>query len=135
MDILSIEKECFEPGIRYDSLTFLYYILAYRDRLVFYVAEMGRVLVGYVLAIVENEICHLVSIAVRRRYRKRGIGGSLLDLAMNECRAKGAGKAVLEVAVDNKDALDFYSKRGWRIIGVLDKYYGNRDAYLMERPL
>lgn len=134
-DILSIEKECFEPGIRYDSLTFLYYILAYRDRLLFYVVETEKTIVGYVLATIENKTCHLVSIAVRKQHRGRGIGSTLLDHVIDECRARGAEKIVLEVAVDNKDALNLYLRKGWRIKSVLRKYYGDRDAYFMERQL
>ena len=40
---------------------------------------------------------------------------------------------LLEVAVDNDVAIKLYEKFGFKIIHTRKKYYGKKDAYVMER--
>jgi ribosomal-protein-alanine N-acetyltransferase len=72
---------------------------------------------------------------VKPKWRGRGLGEALLKKTLDECRVRGARRAVLEVAVDNEPAIRLYLKTGFRVKGVIQGYYVDRDAYLMELTL
>lgn len=131
-DVLRIEEECFKPELRYSPSLFNYY---YERGSIFRVAECNGLIVGYVIADVEDSYCHVVSIAVKPARRGKGIGSRLLDHALTECRRLGAKKAYLEVSAFNESALRLYLKAGFRVVGVIRGYYGNEDAYVMIRDL
>ena len=48
---------------------------------------------------------------------------------------KGKNTVTLEVAKSNKEAQDFYSRFGFKVVGELKNYYKNEDALLMVRRL
>ncbi len=131
-DVLRIERECFRPEERYSKYTFEWYLLL---KPVFYLAECNGELAGYLLAIIHKDACHVLSLAVREKWRRKGIGTQLLTRTLSECKSRGARRAILEVAVDNEPALKLYLKLGFRVKELISKYYPNRDAYLMERDL
>ncbi|MEM0000590.1 MAG: ribosomal protein S18-alanine N-acetyltransferase [Desulfurococcaceae archaeon] len=131
-EIVEIESECFNSSVRYSEEVFNYY---YQRGSIFKVAECGGVIAGYVIADIEDSLCHVVSIAVRRMYRRMGIGSTLLDRALAECKGLGARRAYLEVATSNQPALEMYLKAGFQVIGVIKGYYGVEDAYVMVKEL
>lgn len=49
--------------------------------------------------------------------RNAGVGGALLDLAQDHAAASGL-QLVLEVGVQNRDAVSVYDRRGWRRVGT-----------------
>ncbi|MEM4101489.1 MAG: N-acetyltransferase [Desulfurococcaceae archaeon] len=131
--VLHVENECFEPGDRYPRRVFEYYS---RKGAIFKVALYQGVIVGYVIASVENNLCHVVSLAVKRDYRRRGIGIKLTCEALAECVKRGARAAYLEVEVVNEPAINLYKKLGFRIVGEVVNYYGpGRSAYIMWKEL
>ena len=93
-------------------------------------------LVGYIMGKLSNDNFHILSIAVDKEYRKKGIGSSLLEsfikLNYDKCNSIS-----LYVYVDNKVAINFYKKNGFNIIKRIPKYYigtydiNNCDAYMM----
>jgi len=132
-EVVDVDKECFEPLLRYDRRVFES-IIELGDRVVFYVAECDGRIIGYALAVVEDNECHLYSIAVRAKYRRRGIGTSLLMETIEACKRRGCSRMILEVAVDNTEAIGFYLKHRFRIKGIIPGYYyGVKDAFLMEK--
>lgn len=131
-EIMQIENECFDPSTRYSEEVFRYY---YWRGSLFKIAECNGVITGYVIADVENSFCHVVSIAVRRAYRRIGIGSMLLNHVLAECKKLGAKRAYLEVAINNQPALGMYFKAGFQVIGVIKNYYGIEDAYVMVKEL
>jgi ribosomal-protein-alanine N-acetyltransferase len=131
-DILRIEEECFNPRERYSRRVFEWYLLL--DP-IFYIAECNGEIVGYILAVTYRDTCHIASIAVGEKWRRRGLGRELMSRVLSECKLQGARRAVLEVAVDNEPAISLYMKLGFRVKEVIPKYYPGRDAYLMERDL
>jgi len=131
-DVLKIENECFKPEERFSRSVFHWYL---QLKPIFYLAECSGEIVGYVLAVIREDTCHVDSLAVREKWRGRGVGADLLNRAMSECKSLGARKVVLEVAVNNKSALRLYLKLGFRVKEVIPGYYPSRDAYLMEREL
>lgn len=131
-DIITIETECFEPRMRFSKEIFKFY---WKKGALFKVVKCNDIVVGYVIADIENKLCHIISIAVRPGYRRKGIGTKLMNLALSDCRRKGAIRAYLEVMTSNEPAINMYLKFNFRIVGLIKGYYGDGDAYLMIRDL
>ncbi len=72
---------------------------------------------------------HLISLAVHPKYRRRGIGETLVRKAMETLPVK---RMRAEVRRSNQGARAFYQKLGFQIAGVLSNYYGNEDALIVE---
>ncbi len=111
----------------------------------FLVAESGDgKVVGYVMCRVESYyvrehtilLGHVLSIAVSRKHRRRGIGKALMAEAEKGLRGYGADAVYLEVRVSNDPAIKLYIDLGYRKLGVIPAYYADgEDAYLMYKML
>jgi ribosomal-protein-alanine N-acetyltransferase len=75
------------------------------------------------------------NIAVRRDRQRGGVGRALLEALLAEAARRGAGKVLLEVAVDNEPAQKLYAAYGFEPLGIRRGYYqpSNTDALVMER--
>ena len=69
---------------------------------------------------------HITSIAVRQKYRRRGIGEMLLIAAIEQSIGLKAEFVTLEVRVSNTGAQALYSKLGFEHVGERRKYYLDR---------
>lgn len=79
---------------------------------------------------------HIVTIDLRPQNRQQGLGSALLQQAEAWLIQQGADTVFLETAADNRAAISFYRKHGFRLVDRLRHYYGNgSDAYLMARRL
>ena len=85
----------------------------------------------------EYRVLHLVSIAVLKEYRRRGIGSALLEATIREALADGGIVSIyLEVRVSNSPAIRLYRKFGFREMRRIRGYYRDgEDAYVMVRKL
>jgi len=128
----------------------------------FLVAEVDGVIVGYAMSRVEEtgdpvlmglvdeegnpliygwvepaKVGHLVSIAVLKEYRGRGIGSALLQETINTLKNYYKTVSVfLEVRVSNRPAIALYKKFGFQIVRRIPMYYRDgEDAYVMVRRL
>ena len=92
---------------------------------------------GFVAARVESGDLHINNIAVRKEFRSEGIGGFLLDGAIEEGIRRGAVASRLEVRASNLPAIALYSSRGFREVGRRRNYYASptEDAIVMKRSL
>lgn len=79
----------------------------------------------------------LESIAVAQDFRRRGVGGALLDDASTWARSQGATELRLEVRTSNAPARYLYETAGFHTTGVRPGYYRHpdEDAVIMERIL
>ena len=128
--ILEIVRQAF-PKSPYDTTTFLNLHWLYPETFWVYVHkthgwEKGRIL-GY---LVFSQAGHIISIAVDPEWRRKGIGKSLLDRAMNHPRIR---KVRAEVRMSNKGAQAFYERLGFRITAKVPNYYGDEDALIVEK--
>ncbi|KAJ2722351.1 N-alpha-acetyltransferase 30 [Coemansia sp. Benny D115] len=72
-------------------------------------------------------------VAVDKKYRKRGIGSSLVVKALERMREMGADEVILEAVVNNKGALAMYEALGFIRDKRLHRYYlGGIDAYRLK---
>jgi ribosomal protein S18 acetylase RimI-like enzyme len=79
---------------------------------------------------------HIITIDVRDKARRHGIGSVLLSSAEEQFRSRQCPAIRLETAVDNVAALSFYKRHGYNVIKSIPRYYSNGvDALLFEKDL
>lgn len=78
---------------------------------------------------------HINNLAVRPRYRRRGLGTALVQHVLVEARRFGARRATLEVRASNIDARRLYERLGFYVAGTRPGYYTNpvEDALVLWR--
>jgi ribosomal-protein-alanine N-acetyltransferase len=96
----------------------------------------GRV-AGYAVAWFIDEGVHLMNIAVRREFQRRGVGRQLLGDLIESASTGGKRFIVLEVRASNTAAQAFYRAFLFEDVGVRRRYYADNgeDAVLMARGL
>jgi ribosomal-protein-alanine N-acetyltransferase len=90
---------------------------------------------GYCAAWFVVDEIHINNIAVRPELRGRGFGTALLARVLEEGRAAGGRRAILEVRRSNADARRLYERVGFRVAGVRRDYYTDpvEDALVLWR--
>lgn len=83
---------------------------------------------GFTLSRVVRDECEMLSIGVMPHYRRLGIAEALLLETMIKCRASGAERMFLEVAVDNDAARHLYHGHGFKTVGRRNDYYKRPDG-------
>ena len=73
---------------------------------------------------------HLLAIGVLREHQRQGIGRALLEHMEEVARQYGSTEMRLWTAVDNEQALSFFKRTGFQIIGSREFYYPNGQAAL-----
>jgi len=103
----------------------------------FYVALVDGEVVGYVVGARRRDGSgHVISIAVKPEWRRRGIGVKLMEALLDAFKERGLKRALLEVAASNEEAVAFYKRLGFKVIMLLKGYYPwGEDAYLMVKEL
>jgi len=127
-EIYRIETEGFDNPYPLQYLALLASLTDY-----YLVAECAGKVVGFIIAVkVDLDICHVLSIAVEKSYRRRGVGSILLQSVLHLCCEDGARAAMLEVAHTNYAAQSFYTVNDFHYTTVLPHYYGSgRHAIIM----
>ncbi len=90
-------------------------------------------LVGFVGLWYQAGEAHIVSIAVREEYRRRGLGELLLIGAVEMAVRRGQQVVTLEVRKSNESAQALYRKYGFEQTGLRRRYYADNheDAVIM----
>jgi ribosomal-protein-alanine N-acetyltransferase len=138
--VMRINEECLPEN--YSS--FFYRDLYNRFSKTFVVAEVDGDIQGYIMCRIERGLsklkslrparqCHVVSIAVRESYRRRGIATQLLKTAMsNGLDEYSTTECYLEVRVTNHPAIYLYEKLGFSKVKRNFGYYlDGEDAWVM----
>jgi ribosomal-protein-alanine N-acetyltransferase len=128
--IIEIEKESFEFNYPLTIIRQIYTLLP--DGFLVAEDDNGDI-IGYVMTTIEWGNGHIVSIAVDKNHRNKGIGTLLLNTLEEYLFIKCSVKyIVLEVRFNNTNARKFYYKREYRDKRLLPKYYDDdSDAILM----
>ena len=109
----------------FDKINNINELINKKEILGYYINEE---LVGILIYKKLYEIIDLLYIVVNPKYRKRNIGSNLLEYLIK----MDYEKILLEVRSDNINAIKLYEKYKFNIINVRKKYYGEKDAYVME---
>jgi ribosomal-protein-alanine N-acetyltransferase len=142
--VMSINEECLPENYS----TFFYRDLYQRFPRTFIVAEVDGDIQGYIMCRIERGLskfktfrtarhAHVVSIAVREAYRRRGIASEILLKAMeNGVEAYNVTECFLEVRVSNQPAISLYEKLGFTKVNRKMGYYmDGEDARVMAKFL
>lgn len=117
-----------DPGLQFDA--HLYRVGAAR----LWVAEDDGEVVGLVglMTGADDEIeIEIEPVIVASSHRGQGIGGRLVDHVIEIARAEAHGTLSVRVVARNRDAIDFYHRRGFRVLGMLELLQDFREG---ERP-
>ena len=96
--------------------------------------------VGFILSRRAAEDAEILSVAVARSERRRGVAGALLDVHLRNLAGLGTATVFLEVEDDNPPARRLYAGRGFLQVGERRGYYAQGDgrvstALILRRDL
>jgi ribosomal-protein-alanine N-acetyltransferase len=95
---------------------------------------------GFVLARSIAGEAEIITIAVARAHRRRGLGRLLMDAVLRDLHSTRAEALFLEVDENNAPAIGLYRRLGFREVGKRAAYYrssagGASNALVMRRDL
>ena len=107
--------------------------LAMRGTRAYFVARVGREVVGYAGLLLTGEDGHITTIAVDPAWQRHGIATRLVLMLTREALARDARNLTLEVRMSNKGAQHLYRRFGFAPVGVRKSYYQEtgEDALVM----
>jgi ribosomal-protein-alanine N-acetyltransferase len=135
----SLDQICFRMGIVY-SLEELK-ILTQRANSSALVAETGKnQMAGFCIA---DQVWRggvksgwIITLDVHPEFRRQGVGRLLMQSQESELVSHGVRRCVLEVAIDDPGAQEFYVSLGYQTTARLSGYYMDKlDALVMEKEL
>ncbi|WP_129598042.1 ribosomal protein S18-alanine N-acetyltransferase [Methanohalophilus profundi] len=108
-EVLQIEMEAFED---HDPYTYMDFYEMNPEG--FLVAESGKTITGFVMGYRSSEQeGRIFSLAVKKEFRRRGIGQALLQVIQRHFRNRNVKYMRLEVRASNKKARSLYSRMGF----------------------
>jgi ribosomal protein S18 acetylase RimI-like enzyme len=132
--LYELDQACYEPAIAYSRRELRNYLRFPGAECV--VAVAGPETVGFCLGAHKGTRGHIITIDVLGPYRRQGVGSQLLGEVERRMAAGGVNEIGLETATDNRSAIAFWHKHGYRTRGIWKGYYpGGRDALAMVKSL
>ncbi len=96
----------------------------------FYVIENDDVVIGYIGRYYFFQEAEVLNFVVDESYQRQGYGQKLFDKMVEDM--KNVKKITLEVRASNIKGINFYTKNGFKQVGVRKRYYKNgEDALLL----
>ena len=96
----------------------------------FYVIENDDVVIGYIGRYYFFQEAEVLNFVVDESYQRQGYGQKLFDKMVEDMR--DVKKITLEVRASNIKGINFYTKNGFKQVGVRKRYYKNgEDALLL----
>ena len=90
-------------------------------------------IIGYSVTWEIADETHIISIGVRRRYLRRGIGEKIISKIISNSINKSSQSITLEVRPSNNAAIKLYEKFDFKVVGKRHRYYSDNleDALIM----
>jgi ribosomal protein S18 acetylase RimI-like enzyme len=157
-ELYRIDTDCFQPGIAYSRGELQSYVE--RKQSFCIIAEAADAeaggerhpanprasegadkrkegVTGFVVVELQREgYGHIITLDVRRDFRRHRLGTLLMEAAEQRVRKLGGFMMVLEAAVDNAAALAFYKRHRYKVLKRLPRYYAhNLDAWFLTKRL
>lgn len=89
---------------------------------VLWVAEKDGVVVGTVTSVEENDVQWVTALAVHPDFQRQGIGAALLAWVKNIAAQKEQSTVLLDVEIENEQALSVYERAGFSKIQQVDYF-------------
>ncbi len=131
--IADIENECFSLPWSENSLK----EELYNPNAKFFKAKIKDEIVGYIGSFnIVGEVS-ITNIAVKEKFRKKGVATALLNRLETVSRSENAEFITLEVRASNQNAISLYKKFGFSQVGVRKNFYSSpkEDALLLTKYL
>lgn len=102
-----------------------------------YVAKQDALVIGFVSFRNMYDQIDIMNIVVDEEYRNKGIGNELLQFVLCKAKEMNIKEIMLEVNVNNSNAIKLYTKNKFEICSTRKEYYLNKetntreDAYIM----
>ncbi len=143
--VIALHGKCYENlpgfGLRFEAYvaqTIAEYVLDAGERGCLWLAERGDELVGCTAIVLrDKKRAQLRWVLVDQSARGIGLGGQLVDLALDYCREQGSKSVFLETTDGLPESQALYEKLGFRITfsDVDDLWDGPRLLVVMELDL
>ena len=132
--LYKLDQSCFPRGIAYSKTTLRYFLALSSAKCLLALEEDD--IAGFILSELDGPLAHIITLDVSEAHRRSGVGTLLLNAAENSLYAQGVRMVFLETAVNNRAAVNFWSRHGYIKEGILKRYYLNRvDGYEMRKVL
>lgn len=127
--LLNLENICFKEET-FQKRQLKYLLLKARSMVL--VAEIDRNIIGSMIILLRKNILNarIYSFNVHPEHRRKGIGSSLMDTALDKLEKKGYKNITLEVGINNPIAWNLYRSKGFIVDKKLSNYYTNGDDAL-----
>lgn len=114
-------------------------MLARADTLM-HVLRLGRIVAGFAASRIAADESEILSIAVARSQRGRGLSGVLLRSHLGHLAGRGVRTVFLEVDENNLPARALYARFGFQEVGRRERYYRDpagrqSNALVLRRDL
>ena len=115
------------------------FLMCFESQYAGWVAEADDKIIGFIIASIHSDECHILNVCILREYQHQGYGLKLMDQALTHAKKQGAGIAYLEVRKSNTKAIALYRKMKFLQVGERKEYYpsanGNEDALIFAKSL
>jgi len=129
-----LDSRCFDAETAY-SRDVMDAILKHPGSLGFAIEDRTDIL-AFILAAASGKMGEIITIDVAPGHRRRGLGSRLMGALQSRFRSAGVEDLYLQCSVENRRALCFYRRQGFRIIQRLPDYYKpGSDAFLLLKSL
>ena len=141
LEVVEIERDCALSHWGWDA--YHAELMAPMDSILLVAKEKGIKrsgdfpIIGFITGRCFADEVHVNNMAVRRDFRRQGIGQSLLRALLSWGEGKKASQAVLEVRAGNTAAQQLYRASGFEVVGRRRGYYMDplEDALVMTVSL
>jgi ribosomal-protein-alanine N-acetyltransferase len=128
-DLLALENLCFKEETFHKKQ--LGYLLLKAKSLVLVASADDKIIGSMIVLLRENILqARIYSLNVHPSYRRMGIGGLLMDAALEFLKERGFRKFTLEAGINNTAARNLYESKGFSVDKILRNYYKNGDDAL-----
>lgn len=130
-EVAQVEKECFSVPWSEDALK----NEISNEGAVFLCAESNGEIIGYGGMYTVLDEGYVTNIAVRAKYRKKGVACRIVEGLINGAKEKNLSFVSLEVRESNEAARNLYFKYGFEVKGKRKRFYEKptEDAIIMTK--
>jgi len=97
------------------------------------VAQSSGILCAFGVAYTVGDEGEIATLAVDEAMRGQGLGETIFQALMHECRRRGAKNIYLEVRESNAAARRLYTRLGFEAVGERPNYYSNGETAILMR--